>query len=339
MNGIDIAIGFFGLLAVLLAFSGTTIGETALAFGGDRWTESSAPFYRRITPRGWISLLCLFIAIGLITMRKDMQEQDVKTKIATITELEENASRLEEQIKKYVTDIVQLKGELSQAQASVANMTEHVETHQMQSMEAAFQLTAKMDQEIDEAVVSLDGRPRVPIPSRYLSQMRLAGGDRFYFATFLQNPSSRDLRSLQLEMGEKVYPLFIGDETGFSEKTLRLPGNPFKTVPAYIQNPLLLNKMTLKIVIRPKEMTSEEDAFRQLVLNSPFSEVAKKKYKLTKADILNVRSEATVDAQLVERLRRNSYVRILQKEEEWVEIMTAKGKQGWVIGRFLTEIK
>ncbi|MFQ5588314.1 MAG: SH3 domain-containing protein [Nitrospiria bacterium] len=339
MSGIDTAIGLFTLLAMLLSFSGKTIGESALAFGGDRWTDSNAPFYMRITARGWAALLCLFVAGTLVSTRKDTQRQALIEKTSTIVALEENAARLQAQIKNYVTDIVKLQEDLKQARESLADTDRHIETHQLQSIEAAFKLTGKLDQDIDTAVVHLDGRPRIPIPSRHLAQMRPAGGNRFYFATFLQNPTFRDLESVQLEMGKKRYALFEGSENGFFEKTLRLPGNPFRTVPAFIQNPRLLNDMTLKIILRPKEITLEEDPFRQLVLNSPFSEAARKKYKTTTADILNIRSEASASSRLVERLPRGAYVQVLKQEKKWVEILTPKGLQGWVMDQFLSGIQ
>ncbi len=339
MNGIDMVIGVFGLLAIFLSFTGTTIGESTLAFGGDRWNNNNAPFYTRITLRGWIVLLCVSVAIGMIALRKDLKDQAIWEKTSQIATLEENALRLEEQIKKYVTDIVQLKKELNTANEQLAHNSTDIETHQMQSINAAFQLTTNLYQELDEAVVHLDGRPRVPVPSRFLAQMRLAGGDRFYFATFLQNITPRDLQSIQLEMGSKTYSLFEGTEKGFFERTLRLPGNPLRTVPAVILNPLLLNRLSFKVVVRPKEILPEEDPFRQLIINNPFSKIARQKYKHTTADILNVRGEASASSILIERLRRGSYVHILSTKGDWVEVQTAKGKQGWVLARFLATIK
>ncbi len=339
MTWIEIAISIFGLLAILLAFSGTTIGDSDLAFGGDRWTDSSAPLYRRITARGWASLLCLSVAIGFAASRESIGQNALQKATNTITGLEEDAGRLHTQVAKYVKDIVKLQEEVKTAHTDLSGMSDKIKTHQLLSIEAAFKLSTQSSQESDEAVVHLDGRARIPIPSRHLAQMRLLGGDRFYMATFVQNLSSRDLQSIQLKIGEKTFSLFKGDEKGFSEKTLRLPGNPFNPIPAVILNPLLLNKLTLKIIIHPKELSQEEDAFKNLINTSPFSEPAKEIYKVTTADMLNVRFEATSTSQLVARLRRGSYVRVLQKKEDWVEVRVPKGNQGWVIHKFLTEIK
>lgn len=339
MVWIDIVISIFVLLAVFLAFSGTTIGDSDLAFGGDRWTDSSAPLYRRITARGWASILCLSVAIGFAVNRESIEQNALQKAANTITGLEEDAGRLHTQVAKYVKDIVKLQKQVKAAQRDLSGVDDNIKIHQLLSIEAAFKLSTQSLQESDEAIVHLDGRARIPIPSRQLAQMRLVGGDRFYMAAFVQKSSSRDLQSILLKIGEKTFPLFKGGEKGFSEKTLRLPGNPFNPIPAVILNPLLLNNLTMKIIIYPKEVLQEEDAFKKLINTSPFSAPAKEIYKVTTADMLNVRLEATSASRLVARLRRGSYVRVLQRNEDWVGIRMPKGNKGWVINKFLTEIE
>ena len=51
------------LLNLVLLVVGTT--ATLAAFGGKTWREGSEPILERITQRGWISLICLVLALGL----------------------------------------------------------------------------------------------------------------------------------------------------------------------------------------------------------------------------------------------------------------------------------
>jgi hypothetical protein len=51
------------LLNLVLLVVGTT--ATLAAFGGKTWREGSEPILERITQRGWVSLICLVLALGL----------------------------------------------------------------------------------------------------------------------------------------------------------------------------------------------------------------------------------------------------------------------------------
>ncbi len=337
---IDSAIAFFGLCAFLLAFSGTTIGESTLLFGGDRWTtDEGAPFFKRITARGWFSILCLLAVIGLVVGKQALKEQMDLDEVATRIKVEGENTILREQITKHIENILVLQKESGRANQTLSGINEEIEAHHLLAMQAAFMLTFKPSRDKDEAIVQIDGRDTIPIPSRFRDQMVLVGGDQFYFATFIENASALDLQMLQLELGDKRYPLFEGPVQGFFERTLRLPGNPILAVPAVISNPLGLRNIWLKIFVRPKDVIQEDEVFKSLILESPFSKEAKKKYKITTADMLNVRSMPSPSAVLVSRLPRGSFVQKIQENNAWLEVKTAEGKQGWVTRRFVSEIE
>jgi hypothetical protein len=97
-------------------------------------------------------------------------------------------------------------------------------------------------------------------------------------------------------------------------------------------------KLAIKI---PRETDSSQgqSEFRKLVLTSPFSEFAKRIYKATTADILNLRSNPDSRGQIISRLAKGSFVRILQEVDKWTEVMTPEGRQGWVASEFLGQIK
>jgi len=336
----DIATAFFGLCAFLFAFGGDTIGESTLLFGGDRWSNTEgAPFFKRITARGWLAILCLLVAIGLVAGKEAVKKQSEQDDIVKQLKTEEENVILKGLISKHISDILALQKESGKTNETLSGINDEIEAHHLLSIESAFKLSVKPLREKDQAVVQIDGRETIPIPSQFQDQMHLVGGDQFYFATLVQNASEADLLSLHLELGDKRYPLFEGSARGFFERTLRLPGNPEHPIPAVISNPLGLRNIWIKVFVWPKDLVEEEDVFRALVLNSPFSKEAKEKYKVIKADMLNVRVVPSPSAALVARLPRGSFVQKIRDDKDWMEVITAEGKQGWVTGKYVAEIE
>ncbi len=336
---INVSIVIFGLGAFFLAFGGNALGESPLEFGGDKWSNDDSPFYKRITPRGWVSLICLLIMLGLVLRKDTIQQHTVLKERRSRVEFEEDNIRLQQRIADHVKNIIKLQKQTERATNDLSIFTRQIEEHQLASIEAAFKLSAKPSRESDDAVIQLDGQSSIPIPSQYQQLMQLYSGDRFYFTTFIQDFSGRDLSSIQLEVGGKVYSLFKADQSGFFEKTFHISGPTSKPMTAVILNPLLLTNMTLKIFIQPKIKYLGQDVFRQLILESPFSEFAKKIYKATTADILNIRSEPSSSATILSRLSRGSFVHTIREQDGWVEVLTPRGIQGWIMSRFLSEIK
>ncbi|MFQ5596854.1 MAG: SH3 domain-containing protein [Nitrospiria bacterium] len=336
---IEVVLAVFGVCAFFFAFGGTTIGDTSLLFGGERWSDDDTALFRRITGRGWLSLICFLVAVGLAVGRVRMMEKMERDDLTSKAKLEEENTVLRERISKHVTNIVDLKKETQRARGDLSGLSSQIETHHLLALESAFKLSSKPIREKDETVVHLDGRALIPLTSRYQDQMHLVGGDQFYFSTFIQNLREIDLRSVQLEVGDKQYALFDRPVDGFFERTLRLPGNPVVPMPALLHNPLLINNVTLKIFVHPRDRSRGHEVFKALVLGSPFSELAKETYKMTTADILNVRLNPGPNAPIVSRLPRGSFVRKLSEQGSWIEVMTPEDKQGWITKRFIAEIE
>jgi hypothetical protein len=81
-------------LNIALLIVGTM--ATLAAFGGKTWAEGSAPIYERITPRGWISLVCLACALSLgvikeFRTRSQDAEKDRKSSEATALAAQQQA--------------------------------------------------------------------------------------------------------------------------------------------------------------------------------------------------------------------------------------------------------
>lgn len=339
MLWINIVLLIFGLVAVLSAFGGDTLGESSFAFDDDSWSPDKVAFLKRITPRGWTSIICLFIALGLGVAKDKIQKQTVLKETTDRANLEEDNTRLHKRVAEHVMEIIALRERIDKANQDLAEMSDHIQKKQLVSFEAAFKHAFKPPRGIDDAVVVLDGRTKIPIPSRYREQMLLYWGDEFRFTTTIGEPSEDGLDSIRLEAGSKTYTLFDRPSPGPFNKILHIDGNSPKAMAASILNPLQLNNLTLKVFVRTAETSKGQDRFKRLILTSRFPALAKKLYKVTTPEILNVRSAPDASAQIRTRLSSGSFVRSLQTQSGWTEVRTPTGKQGWVITRFLTEIK
>jgi uncharacterized protein YgiM (DUF1202 family) len=54
------------------------------------------------------------------------------------------------------------------------------------------------------------------------------------------------------------------------------------------------------------------------------------------ATALNVRREASAEAEVVAQVRKGTELGVIRREESWVKVRLADGQTGWVAARFLT---
>jgi len=102
-------------LALLIVGTAATLS----AFGGKTWLESDKPFLERITLRGWISLICLVLALALGAIKEFYTEiKDTKKE----QESRATAQRLEDEANKKQSE---LKSQLdaSNSQLKIANQS------------------------------------------------------------------------------------------------------------------------------------------------------------------------------------------------------------------------
>jgi len=336
---INVALVFFGVVAILSAFGGDTLGQSTFAFDDDRWSPDKVAFLNRITPRGWISLFCLVIALGLGIAKDKIHQQTVIKETTSRENLEEDNSRLHERVADHVMEIIALRERIETTTRDMAEMSDDLKKKQLVSFKSAFKHAFKPPRGIDDAVVLLDGRTIIPIPSRYRDQMQLYWEDEFKLTTTIKDPSDRDLESIKLKVGGKTYTLFESPNPGPFKVKLRIKGNSPRPMEASILNPLQLSDMTLRIFVRTAELSKGQERFKRLILTGRFPALGKKLYKVTTPDILNVRSDPATTSQIRTRLSSGSFVHSIQTQNEWTEVRTPTGKQGWVLTRLLTEIE
>ncbi|WP_346751219.1 SH3 domain-containing protein [Splendidivirga corallicola] len=338
----NILIAVFGLVGTLAAF------------GGDTWVEGEEPILKRVTKRGWIALIALFItfATGVIKEVRSHQISKVDEEKKVVLERENKKQRerialqlneiqdLQSKIDSQVIQTKDLQAKLDSTSSKLADVIDRIGSQQLASIEAAFKLAILRPRETDQTVLHLNGQRTLSIPSLHYDQMQLYWGDQFHFVVYPESDDiqASDLVNLKLQAGEKEYPLHDGTGNGFFEETIRIHGRDPRPMIAKIYNPDRLRNISIKITIRTTDSSQGQEEFRRLILNSPFSEFAKKLYKRTTPSILYVRANANKNGQRRSSLAKGSFVRVLQTQGTWTEITTPEGRQGWVMSEYLGEI-
>jgi len=117
----------------------------------------------------------------------------------------------------------------------------------------------------------------------------------------------------------------------------KLPGDPAAGQPV-VQERTSLAEIEAVFAASGKTPAATEE-FRKLMLRSGVPEQTRQMYRTVTADYLRVRSGPHGDAEVVTLLRTGSPVRVLQTQNEWVEVKSPEGIQGWTAKRFLAEIQ
>jgi len=100
-------------IALLIVAASSTIA----AFGGKTWTEEEKPLIKRITPRGWVSIVCLILAL-VIGIAKELHTREVNLTSSLATKLA--AAEAKAQADKLQSD-TQNELTRTQGQLAVAN--------------------------------------------------------------------------------------------------------------------------------------------------------------------------------------------------------------------------
>ena len=326
------------IINLLLALFGF-IGSLA-AFGGETWVEGNTPILKKITKRGWVALLCLLVAFVLGGVKEIALSRASKVEAAEKKRLRAENIQQAAKIKNQLKQIDGLQDRLEASTQKLTTTTVQIGEQQLASIEAAFELAIKRPRETDNAFIEIRGQPIIHIPSRRHREMQLYWGDQFHFVLLSDSDiSARELSSLKLEVGGRIYPLHDGIGIGSFEETLRIYGDSPRPMLARILNPMRLTDVEMKIFVKTTDSSQGQEEFRRIILTSPFREFAQMVYKSTKANVLNVRTNPEITAPIRSRLARGSFIRVLQTQDNWTEILTPEGRQGWVTSQYLGEIE
>src|ERR1700722_17263092 len=105
-------------LNIALLLISTT--ATLAAFGGKTWREGMAPLIERITPRGWLSLFCLVMALA-IGVAKEVwsQKQEVLNGAVAAAQLAQTQFKLD--LARKDLEILQQRAALTEDRLNDAN--------------------------------------------------------------------------------------------------------------------------------------------------------------------------------------------------------------------------
>ena len=208
------------------------VGAVA-AIGGDTWRKGAESLLRRITRRGWVSIVSLLLALSLGVIKEFQQQTATIAFEGSITNLQ---GRLDTATNK-----------LSRAQRSLAALEPNI-------LEGMFRLTERIPREQDFAFVQFNGRLREsPISSETDAQLELYGGDIFEYTVFCNDFPDR--ARLMLETSARRYPLMT------ENAEIRISGPIGIPLNATINNPDRLRDCGMKIVITSTERTRINQQF------------------------------------------------------------------------------
>ena len=113
------------MTTLLLTISLATLGfaATLAAFGGEACKKGKAPLFRRVTTRGWVSVLCIITAFILGIVKEVRQSSIDAANHATRLTLEAEKGRQAARVEENVSRIDELQTALDNRTRELAELT------------------------------------------------------------------------------------------------------------------------------------------------------------------------------------------------------------------------
>jgi hypothetical protein len=159
------------LLNILLLILGTMTAFAAI--GGETWRKEEPHFFKRLTPRGWVSLICLGLTLAAGIGKEILtQEESVKQQREN-ERLRENIKGLEGQVKATNDALGEntklFLGSFKKLSDELGNLRTQVKTEELQkklaTMEAELQKTQKALAPGPKAVLAFSFEPFINPPA------------------------------------------------------------------------------------------------------------------------------------------------------------------------------
>ena len=329
MMAINIFLAIFGLIGTLSAFGGRT------------WNDGAEPLMERITKRGWLSLSCLIVAFSLGVAKEIKTYKISQQKDKENNELSMELTSLKDSLNVVRGQLIDASSKIHETGIKIDQSVSSFGEQSVLQLEEAFKLAVDIPIEYDDWVITLNGAPVTKIPGRKTNPMELYWGDIFEY-TFIDDGYSDEpelLESVKLRIANEEYDLHNGGASVFEHGEIRIYGNTPHAMTGEILNPYELENIKIKIFVRSTDASRGQEEFKKLILNSQFSEIGKRLYKVVNTNILRLRAEPNSNSQIRSTLKKGSFVRVLHEQDGWYEITTPKNRQGWVNKDFITEIK
>jgi len=305
------------IVLLALAFASWIAG-----FAGKKLAdETERSFFQRVSWQGWLAAACATGALSLGVYKEVLANES-----AAKSSMEK--AHLQNSLQAALTSNDSLRTHLSAGldsmqvlQQRLGEGAEVLIDNTCNGLADAFRLSAAIPRESDDCVVHLNGDPTVRISGRR-GWMELYWGDLFEYSMFMPNGTAPN--GIALKVGGRTYPL--NEQHG----TIRIYGLNPKAMTAELLNPNRLEGVILKSFIKTTDSNQGQQEFRKLVLQGQCAAFAKRTYKVVRADVARVTSDANAKSTVRSQLTRGSFVRVLQPQGDWTEVMTPEGRQGWV---------
>jgi hypothetical protein len=307
------------LINILLALVSFT--SFFAAFGGKTYLEQEGGWWRGITRRGRVAMACACCTLGLVVTKEWRAYNDAAV-------VKQEKVDLQASLQAALTNNDSLRTRLTSSLDSMQRMQQRLGEGAVQLIDNtcegladAFRLSAAIPRESDDCVAHLQGEERLGLTGRR-GAMELYWGDLFEYSMFA--PGGVAPPGIMLSVGGRTYPL---DK---SHGEVRIYGRTPKAMLAELLNPNKLSDVDIKIFVKTTDSNQGQQEFRKLVLQGQCAAFAKRTYKVVRADVARVNSDASAKSTVRSQLTRGSFVRVLQPQDAWTEVMTPEGRQGWV---------
>ena len=119
------------MLSITLLILGAS--STVAAFGGKTWIEGEKSLIERITPRGWVSIVCLMLALVIgITKELHTREVDLASALSNKLATEEAKAQADKRQSDTQNELTITQGQLAVANAKLSDLGKLVQFTQDQ---------------------------------------------------------------------------------------------------------------------------------------------------------------------------------------------------------------
>lgn len=262
------------LNVVLLALGAA---GTLAAFGGETWVGGTLPLRRRVTRRGWLSLLFMFSAlcVGIVKEVRSSQSSEAAARANSklqveLAEAKENYLAAQKAHKDTTLELERANGELSLTTDQLRDTRRKLASIEPSILTSLITVTEGIRRESDFATPSLRGEPEIEIQSgrNPRTPLILYGGDFLDYHVFCRtnktirqpfgDSSHLNEPRLSLEVGETSYRLH-------DQGRQMIIGGIGTPMFARLMNPDRIRECQLKILVESADRSRIRDQIRPIM--------------------------------------------------------------------------
>lgn len=305
------------IINALITFSVLTAVLTAMS--GRTRRRGEAPVLQRVTLRGWVSLGLMLLAFALGVYKESVY-------LKRITEYKASVQKLTDRL-----GDARVEPERQAIAPEVKDKPQSA-THTQPVVQDVAVPKLEVITSTGEWDIVLNGEQQQEITSPHSGPMQIAPGTSFHFVIFGSDYSEQQLASLNMRVGNRVFPL-LGTKTS----DLKIDASETRPVQAYINNPQRLRDVRIKIFLRPSDDKKVEQAIKALVSPKTSSAGVNYSHRIN-TDSLRLRALPDSNGRIITLLANGTRVKLLLTQGNWSRVLSSDGHQGWVASKFLVPL-